>query len=101
MSDLIAFLRARLDEAQAAAEVDSTVPEPSFKAGTTWPFIAPSFRLADIEAKRQIIDEAEGQVRLAAQANTWDNWRDGWLRALRFLALPYADHPDYRQEWRP
>lgn len=20
---------------------------------------------------------------------------------LRMLALPYADHPDYRQEWRP
>lgn len=20
---------------------------------------------------------------------------------LRALALPYADHPDYRQEWRP
>lgn len=22
-------------------------------------------------------------------------------RRLRLLALPYADHPDYRQEWRP
>jgi uncharacterized protein DUF6221 len=22
-------------------------------------------------------------------------------RALTFLALPYAAHPDYRPEWRP
>ena len=31
----------------------------------------------------------------------------GWSETLngddlmRILALPYADHPDYRQEWRP
>jgi hypothetical protein len=24
----------------------------------------------------------------------------GW-DTLRLLALPYADHPDFREEWRP
>ncbi|MEU5023581.1 DUF6221 family protein [Streptomyces milbemycinicus] len=26
---------------------------------------------------------------------------DAPITALRLLALPYADHPDYRDEWRP
>ena len=38
--------------------------------------------LAECEAKRQLIDLTIPHV-------------------LRILALPYADHPDYRQEWRP
>jgi hypothetical protein len=26
----------------------------------------------------------------------------GWpCQTLRLLALPYADHPDYRPEWKP
>ena len=25
----------------------------------------------------------------------------GPCATLRLLALPYADHPDYREEWRP
>jgi hypothetical protein len=24
-----------------------------------------------------------------------------WRAALRALAMPYADHPDYRPEWKP
>ena len=28
-------------------------------------------------------------------------WRHMHNRALMFLALPYADHPDYREEWKP
>jgi hypothetical protein len=26
--------------------------------------------------------------------------RGGWCETARLLALPYADHPDYRQGWR-
>jgi hypothetical protein len=25
----------------------------------------------------------------------------GWCPTIRLLALPYADHPDYDEEWRP
>ena len=40
---------------------------------------------ADLEAKRRIVER----------------WRELHPDVLRLLALPYADHPDYDQEWRP
>ena len=27
--------------------------------------------------------------------------RGGWCETVRILAVPYADDPDYRQEWKP
>jgi hypothetical protein len=50
--------------------------------------------LAECEANRRIVDL------LAAKAKT-DLWQlpDGMI--LLLLALPYADHPAYREEWRP
>lgn len=52
--------------------------------------------LSECEAKRRIVEAA-----------TWE-MKDGSRVAyeldedtLRLLALPYADHPDYRDEWRP
>lgn len=42
--------------------------------------------LAEIEAKRRIVE--------------WFT-KPSDLLILRCLALPYADHPDYRQEWKP
>lgn len=55
----------------------------------------PKFVLADIAAKRQII----GLV-----TDAGPQWGDGYTEAyrdvLRLLALPFASHPDYREEWR-
>lgn len=35
-------------------------------------------------------------------ANTTDaDWPDTPCWTLRYLAAPYADHPDYQEEWRP
>lgn len=47
---------------------------------------------AECEAKRRIVD---------ALSNT--GWATYAVRdvILALLALPYADHPDYRDEWRP
>ena len=44
--------------------------------------------LAECEAKRMLIDG-------------FDAWGDDAKWTLRILALPYADHPDYQQEWKP
>jgi hypothetical protein len=54
----------------------------------------------DCEVKRRII---------RLQQSTLDHaWQDGAMqgvieypakRTLTYLALPYADHPDYQQEW--
>ncbi|MFB7738256.1 DUF6221 family protein [Streptomyces sp. NPDC056112] len=58
--------------------------------------------LAEVEAKRLILD------RFADLSG--ENWRPSPPRvirlqelrdAVRCLALPYADHPDYSEAWRP
>lgn len=56
---------------------------------------------AECEAKRRIVAIANDQIRLGRQARGWDNWEDMAVATLRALALPYADHPDYDEAWRP
>jgi hypothetical protein len=96
MSDLTDFLLARISDDEAAtiilecgcgegvAEVD---PLPG----------CPARVLVECEAKRAILDELilarAGDSRRAADA------RWGLEFAARALALPYADHPDYREVW--
>jgi hypothetical protein len=50
--------------------------------------------LAECEAKRRIVEHlgwiVDNEGRNIVERNV-----------LRLLALPYADHPDYREEWRP
>jgi hypothetical protein len=62
-------------------------------------FANPDRVLAECEAKRRIV-EAHRE---------WDDndWQSpAYFSApmdlvLSLLALPYADHPDYREEWKP
>ena len=87
------FLLARLDEDAASAH--QSMREPKLWAvvrrklpGGHYVFAqtaTPHRMLADVEAKRRIVE-------LASSPGP---------QALRLLALPYADHPDYRPEWRP
>lgn len=64
----------------------------------------PARVLAEVDAKRRILDAAEGSFD-AYDEDPYDETRTAdsstfeWI--LRVLALPYADHPDYREEWRP
>jgi hypothetical protein len=59
----------------------------------------PSRVLAECEAKRRIVEWLPEDDVLG------DGWHDGWNHghryAMQLLALPYADHPDYQQDWRP
>lgn len=64
-----------------------------------WPEVAyhvarwdPAHVLAECEAKRRIITAA-----------SWDDepWRRTRDYLLELLALPYADHPDFDEAWRP
>lgn len=59
--------------------------------------IEPSRALAECEAKRRIVDALSEQIDLSHHEQTIADAR----YMLRFLALPFADHPDYREEWRP
>jgi hypothetical protein len=67
---------------------------------------APPRVLAECEAKRRIVDRYRAQLdrerdpdesQLAAGicVNEYENW------ILPVLALPYVDHDDFRDEWRP
>jgi hypothetical protein len=141
MDDLIAFLRARLDEreaplrevvrqldAYAASDGDSGI-DGGWDFWGSFGFAAdaafkPREMLADVEAKRQIIDEhaivhrnigwlADGDEeygeipvcgRCVPKHSHYSRRADvpeWWCRTLRLLALPYADHPDHREEWKP
>ena len=56
----------------------------------------PARVLADCEAKKQIVD-----TYLAIPVGQQAHYRAGLGRAVRYLALPFADHHDYREEWKP
>lgn len=63
----------------------------------------PTRVLTECEAKRRIVEEA-----WQTSGDNYADWNGGWLdgqhematTTLRLLALPYADHPDFREEWR-
>jgi hypothetical protein len=118
---LIDFLLARIAEDEAAArQADDVCPAPwghsepmvssrsghlEDAVGTAVAITAPVFQahilrhdpahvLAECEAKRRIMEEFSG------------NWVDEGHEAagevaLGHLAAVYADHPDFRDEWRP
>lgn len=116
MKDLIAFLKARYDEAEEMATfARGQVPlrRPGDGRGHARPrrvdeqaldmytaTFRPERMLADIQAKRRI---------LAAWPDPFGTWtaeqadaaRAVKEQTLRLLALPYAGHYDYREEWRP
>jgi len=59
---------------------------------------SPARVLAECKAKRRLLERASPEARTTAQLVAVAALADD---ALRLLALPYADHPDYREEWRP
>lgn len=108
MSDLTDFLLARIAEDEAVARElraegtsvmsGSVLREPWHEGG---PYHSDRWNpvrvLAECEAKRELITlhpEAVGDDLKAGAAWAYDEM-------LRRLALPYVDHPDYREEWRP
>ncbi len=106
MDDLIAFLRARLDEDE------TSVISGDCKCGDVQRPDCADRVLADVEVKRQIITEHEpiGEVSGTFCSRCSQDEEQpppvGWwipfpCRTLRLLALPYAGHPDYDESWRP
>ncbi|RCV55163.1 DUF6221 family protein [Marinitenerispora sediminis] len=71
---------------------------------------APGRALAEVESGRRMLDHAVDLLResedsslradpvMSVIAERGAQWAD---RVVRCLAAPYADHPDYREEWRP
>ena len=78
--------------------------------------IYPERVLAECEAKRRIVGIHElDPIEVYSWGTTGggcglcdhscetggDTWGHDPCETLKTLALPYADHPDYRQEWKP
>ena len=61
----------------------------------------PARVLAECEAKRRIVEDRQRIDRSAGDTDWHSGYSDGNYDAIKALALPYADHPDYREEWRP
>lgn len=61
----------------------------------------PARVLAEVAAKRRMLDELYPEVKGADEAilGEWNSSPDNAETLLEMLALPYASHPDYRQEW--
>lgn len=112
MDDLIEFLRARYAEEQAEAEKqpdDDDYPLDSWTIrweetgewnSYSYVRITRARVLREVEAKRRLLCQFEhrgNSVRATVVPSTGGVWDD----LLRMLAAPYADHPDYRQEWAP
>jgi hypothetical protein len=125
MSALTAFLRARLDEDERLAKraarfrwdhpkdapwkraklLAAQVPG-NYIEEHIGRFADPSRVLAEVEAKRQVIDLCEGAIE-AGEIKPNTTWNDDAKGAvvgeavLRLLALPYASHSDYDPKWIP
>ena len=112
MDDLVQFLRNRLDDDEATARRVPPNQAPVelralvSRAGEE-PYLAidPARVLAEVDAKRRIIEWHTGQ---RDDKTPWGKpvvicycGYDLPCSTLRLLALPYADHPDYQDEWRP
>ena len=96
--NLTEFLLARIAEDEAAAKAARGWQTGSRHEGQPldWSIHmdrwSPDRVLAEVEAKRQMVEWYQ-----AVAASSYKTS----MGFLTRLALPYADHPDYQQEWRP
>lgn len=119
MEDLVQFLRARLDEDEQTLREANTSPEMVTGIPNSYAqapvalhiarFADPARVLREVDAKRQLVYEFEqtGSEPDTPEHRASPHWQgdfgylQGLARAVHLLALPYVDHPDYREEWRP
>ena len=117
MSELTAFLLARIaeDEARAADQEHALALAQNGSAGLgglEW--VAPQWHAyeqtgftpsrirAECVAKRRVVRTMQFNVGWRVHRRTRPLINDTMQAyILRLLAVPYADHPDYRQEWKP
>lgn len=131
MDELVQFLRARLEEDKQAARAATPGPwvtpdhddqvgmlevRAADEADLMVGYVAdvatadalhiarhdPARVLRDNEAKRGIVDDLASEIHWGARSSLdYQDAVDAFKRTLKRLALPYADHPSYRAEWRP
>lgn len=123
MTDIVAFVKARLAEDQAAAEA---APPSPWRANVDELFAGDGTRLhwaehaasgMDEDAVVHIVRHDPARVlrevaakrrllALDADPDEYNNdvvrgWAEAHYQVCRLLALPYASHPDYDPSWSP
>lgn len=81
VSTLTDFLLARIAEDEYAVRGMTSGADPDF-------FWGPDRIRDECEAKRRFVTGDAGRIQISGYS-------------LGVLALAYAEHPDYRQEWKP
>jgi hypothetical protein len=98
---LTEFLLARIDADEACA----TEEQGYWTSGSLSREFTRERVLADCEAKLRIVEELHkpvGEMPFGTDHPVCAACHHLLpCSTLMMLALPYADHPDYRQEWRP
>lgn len=111
MNDLVTWLRAQLDEEAERAKRGQWIAQfvsqsgrrdigstrAHSKAIEREGGFSPSRVLAEVEAKRRILDWLDDAQDRATMGDYFGLYTD---EAVKLLALPYADQPGYREEWR-
>jgi hypothetical protein len=102
MNDLITFLRAQLTiDDRGLRDWLSNLPADSGAADWVRQW------LADIDAKRRILEEhayapQSDSCRICWRSNWGSSVREMWpCPTVRLLALPYAERSSYQDQWRP
>ncbi len=105
VDDLVTWLRAQLDDdervAREAVQWSEGAAEWANPGEPDWEHIArhgPARVLAEVDAKRRLLDYLVALEDKALDGNWWNLDTD---EPAKLLALPYADRPGYRDEWNP
>ena len=106
MDDLVQWLGEQLDEdEQVQKSLDDwharnceSIPVEGYNGPFPCDCGVPARVLREIDAKRQIIERCTAVQGLLLDDFTAEHLADD---VLALLALPYADRPGYREEWRP
>jgi hypothetical protein len=103
---LTEFLLARIAEDEAAARGashHSHLVQDYERDNYGFLWVKTTRVLAECEAKRQIVGLDDSALRRHRSDGDASAIGAGLMRddVLRALASVYADHPDYREEWRP
>lgn len=107
VTDLVEWLRAQLDDDEGAINLWADADVFYDTSGDTGDY-AQRFdadrMLAEVDAKRRIIDECaywHDKVEAGEHYPALADRFEVALSVLRLLALPYAEREGYRPEWRP
>jgi hypothetical protein len=107
---IVEFLLARIaeDEEAARGSKADNARNPHMKIPASWITGVADRVLAECEAKRRIVELSATWMDQGERATGHDHatvmLKTQGITAetvLRTLVLPYADHPDFDEEWRP